>query len=350
MGTTVGAADPPMRAAVLEGGRLLVRDWPRPEPGPGEALVRLTKVGICGSDVHFVIDGTARTAFEPIILGHEPAGVVEALGPGAAGPAPGSRVCIMPLVTCMACERCLAGGTNMCKQRACLGADVHGCWADFAVVPVRNLVPVPDTLTDLLAAVATDAVATALHAVRTRGGVGGGSRVAVWGTGGLGLCAVGLARSLGASRVIAVDPREAARGWALASGADEALHPEGAVEQISRWGGVDVALEFVGREATVESAVRCLDDMGRAVVVGISYEKASAGRLMTFVLRERELVASYGHEPQDVRDSVAWLGSGKLVLPHVVGDVIPLADVAAGVERVHRGDTGGSRIVVDISG
>ena len=339
-----------MRAAVLENGVLAVREWPTPVPGPGEALVRLTKVGICGSDVHFVIDGTAKTAFEPIILGHEPAGSVEALGPGTEGaPAPGSRVCVMPLVTCMGCDRCLAGRSSLCKQRACLGTDIHGCWADYAVVPVRNLVPVPDSLDDLLAAVATDAVATALHAVRARGGVREGSRVAVWGTGGLGLCAVGIARTLGASQVIAVDPREAARGWALASGADEALHPEGAVEQISRWGGVDVALEFVGREATVESAVRCLDDGGRAVVVGISYEKASAGRLMTFVLRERELVASYGHEPQDVRDSVAWLDDRRLVLPHVVGDVIPLADVAEGVARVHRGETGGSRIVVDIT-
>ena len=342
-----------MRAAVLEGGQLLVREWPRPQPGPGKALVRLTKVGICGSDVHFVIDGTAKTAFEPIVLGHEPAGVVAALGPGTAGPgvaAPGTRVCLMPLVTCMTCDRCLAGRSSLCRQRACLGTDIHGCWADYAVVPVRNLVPVPDSLSDLLAAVATDAVATALHAVRARGGVREGSRVAVWGTGGLGLCAVGIARTLGASRVIAVDPRAEARGWALATGADEALHPEGAVEQISRWGGVDVALEFVGRGETVESAVRCLDDGGRAVVVGISYEKASAGRLMTFVLRERELVASYGHEPQDVRDSVAWLDSGRLVLPHVVGDVIPLADVAAGVARVHRGETGGSRIVVDIAG
>lgn len=338
-----------MRAAVLEEtGKLGVREWPEPEAGPGEALVRLTRVGICGSDVHFVIDGTAKTAFLPIVLGHEPAGVVEALGPGTEGPPAGTRVGIVPLITCGECDRCLAGRTVLCRRRACLGADVQGCWADLVAVPARNLVEIPDSLSDELAAVATDSVATAFHAVSTRGGVREGSRVAVFGTGGLGLSAVGIARSLGASHVWAVDPREEARGWALETGADEAIPPDGAVERIAKAGGVDVALEFVGREATVESAVRSLDDGGRAVVVGVGYEKVSGGRLMTFVLREREVVAAYGAEPGEVRTAIAMLADGRLKLPRVVGDVIPLADVAEGVARVHRGDTGGSRIVVEI--
>src|SRR3954447_15474140 len=97
-----------MRAAVLDA-ELAVRQWDAPEPGPGEALVALTKAGICGSDVHFVLDGTARPAFRPIILGHEPAGRVERLGPATDGPPSGTRVAIVPLVSCMACDRCRAG-------------------------------------------------------------------------------------------------------------------------------------------------------------------------------------------------------------------------------------------------
>lgn len=337
-----------MRAAVLDDG-LAVREWPEPEPGPGEALVSLTKVGICGSDTHFAIDGTARPAFRPIILGHEPCGRVEALGPGAEGPAVGSRVAIIPLITCRECERCRAERSVICKDRLCIGADCHGCWADLVTVPARNLVPVPDELSDELAAVATDSVATAYHAVATRGGVREGSRVAVWGTGGLGLSAVGIARALGASTVIAVDPREEARDWSRETGADEALHPDGAIERIASMGGVDVALEFVGRAETVEGAVRSLDDGGRAVVIGVGDGHAAAGRLMTFVLREREMVGSYGAEPEEVREVVRLMAAGELSLPRVVGDVIPLADVAEGVARVARGDTGGSRIVVDIT-
>jgi threonine dehydrogenase-like Zn-dependent dehydrogenase len=337
-----------MRAAVLDAEGLTVRDWPEPEPGPGEALVSLTKVGICGSDTHFVIDGSARTAFMPIVLGHEPCGYVEALGPDTEGPAPGTRVAIIPLITCGECDRCLSGRSVLCKQRLCIGADCHGAWADLTTVPVRQLVEVPEVLTDELAAVATDSVATAYHAVATQGRVRAGSRVAVWGTGGLGLSAVGIAAALGASDVIAVDLREEARAWALESGATAAYHPDDALREISAAGGVDTALEFVGGSATVEGAVRSLDDGGRAVVVGVGHEPASAGRLMTFVLRERELVGSYGADGDEVRTVIAMMADGRLVLPKVVGDVIGIDDVAEGVARVARGDTGGSRIVVDV--
>src|SRR3954468_6381252 len=110
-----------MRAAVLDHD-LAVREWPEPEPGPGEALAALTKVGICGSDVHFVIDGTARTAFRPIVLGHEPAGRIEALGPDTDGPAPGTRVAVIPLVTCQECEACRRGRTVHCPRSSRAGA------------------------------------------------------------------------------------------------------------------------------------------------------------------------------------------------------------------------------------
>ncbi len=340
-----------MRAAVLDdAGELTVREWPEPEPAPGEVLVSLSKVGICGSDVHFVIDKSSKTSYTPIVLGHEPCGRVEALGAGVEGIEVGSRVVILPLITCMKCDRCLAGKTRLCKQRLCIGADAEGCWADLVTVPARNVYPVPEGLSDELAAVATDSVATSHHSVATQGRVGPGSRVAIWGTGGLGLSAVGIAKALGAESVIAVDPREEAREWALQTGADEAFTPEEGLREISGRGGVDVALEFVGRGETVEMAVRSLDDGGRAVITGVGYDDARAGRVMTFVLREREMVGSYGHEPRDVHRSLELMASGDLVLPKVIGDVIPLEDVRQGLERVHRGETGGSRIVVDVSG
>lgn len=344
--TTMLAAQ--LRGAVGSGDVALV-EVPVPEPGPGELLVRVLRSGICGSDVHFVFDGTAQTAYTPIVLGHEPVGIVVAAGPGADGPAVGTRVSVVPLVTCMECDRCLAGRTVLCAKRMCLGADCEGAFAEYLAVPARNCLPVPDGLSDDLAAVATDSVATAYHAVAYRGGVTEGSRVVVWGTGGLGLSAVGIARTLGASRVIAVDARAEARQWALETGADEALEPEGALEKIGRMGGMDVALEFVGKTITAESAVRSLDHGGRAVVVGVGFETLSAGRLMTFVLREREVVGSYGSEPHEVATCLDLMASGKLVLPRVVGDTIPLSDVLSGLSRVQSGDTGGSRIVVDVT-
>jgi threonine dehydrogenase-like Zn-dependent dehydrogenase len=337
-----------MRAAVLDHDGLTVRDWPEPVPGVGEARIALTKVGICGSDTHFVLDGSARTAFMPIVLGHEPCGYVDELGPDTTGPVPGTRVAIVPLITCGTCDRCLIGRSVLCKQRLCIGADCHGAWADLVTVPVSQLIEVPDSMSDELVAVATDSVATAYHAVATQGRVGVGSRVAVWGTGGLGLSAVGIAAALGAREVIAVDLREEARSWALESGATAAFHPEDALSAIGEMGGVDTALEFVGRAVTAEGAVRSLDDGGRAVIVGVGHEPAAAGRLMTFVLREREMVGSYGADRGEVETVIEMMATGRLVLPKVVGDVIPIHDVAEGVARVARGETGGSRIVVDV--
>lgn len=119
---------------------------------------------------------------------------------------------------------------------------------------------------------------------------------------------------------------------------------------ITALGGVDVALEFVGKQATAESAVRSLNNGGRAVIVGIGLEQLCAGRIMSFVLREREVVGSYGSEPSEIAECLTLLASGQLGLPRAIGDVIPLSRIREGVERVHRGDTGGSRIVVDLNG
>jgi threonine dehydrogenase-like Zn-dependent dehydrogenase len=339
-----------MRAAVLTDSGLSVRDWETPEPGPGEARVALTKVGICGSDVHFAIDGGARTAFRPIVLGHEPAGRLDCLGPGTTGPEVGSRVAIVPIVTCGVCARCRAGRTVICASKQVLGTDRHGCWADYVVVPVANLLPIPPGLPDELAAVATDAVATAYHAAVTRGGIRAGSRVVVWGAGGLGVSAVGIARARGAGFIAAVDPRADARRRAQAAGADLCLGPEGAIDAIAQAGGVDVALELVGSPETLDAAVRCLDDGGRAVAVGLGRGGAVAGGLISFVTRERELVGALGAEPSEVAAALELLGTGALALPDLVAGEIPLADVADGLERVHRGELGGARLVVDVDG
>jgi len=343
-----------MRAAVLTGpagiGQLLIRQVPIPEPKLGEVLVRVTMSGICGSDVHFVLDGTTETAYTPIILGHEAVGRVVALGDEVSRLAIGTRVSIVPLVTCMKCRHCLSGRTVLCEKRMCLGTDCEGAFAEYISVPERNCLPVPDGLSDELAAVATDSVATAYHAIAFRGGVKEGSRVAIWGTGGLGLSAVGVARTLGASSIIAVDARPAARDWALETGADEAYSPEEGLKRINQLGGVDVAVEFVGKSATAEAAVRSLDHSGRAVIVGVGSQPLVGGRITSFVLREREVVGSYCSEPSEVAICLDLLTSGRLVLPRVVGDTIGLDDVAEGVARVQRGETGGgSRILVDVA-
>jgi len=320
-----------------------------PTTPPGHVRVRVSRSGWCGSDVHFVYDGTARPAYTPIVLGHEAMGrVVDRADDVPDGPAVGDRVAIVPLLVCGACDRCRAGVSSRCRQRRCLGSDVDGTLADEVAVPASNLLAVPDEVSDELAAVATDSVATAYHAVRTRGGLDPGARVAIWGVGGLGLAAVGVARSLGAGTIVAVDPRPAARGWAVASGADAAFHPDDAVAAITADGGVDLAVEFVGRQAAVLGAVRSLDDGGRAVIVGIGSEAIDAGRAMTFVLREREVVGAYGNDAAEIAAVLRLLADGRLSLPHVVAEVVPMADAVTALARVRDGVLDGARSLIAV--
>ncbi len=339
-----------MRAAVLAGTAdsttFGVGDVPRPEPGPGEVLIRVLRSGICGSDVHFVHDAWAATAFRPIILGHEAVGVVAAHGSGSGAPPVDTRVSIHPVLACGACDRCLAGRAQICRDRRVLGMDLDGTFAEYVAVPASSLVPVPDGVSDELAAIATDAIATAFHAAR-RGLVGPGRRVVIWGAGGLGLQAVAIARALGADEVIAVDPRAAARDRALLTGADEALHPDGALAAVTARGGADTALEFAGTADAAALAVRSLTDGGRAVLVGAGDGHVDGGRLVSFAMREREVVGSYGSSTEELGEVLALLASGALSLPAAVGAVVPLEEIVDAVALVRDGDTGGGRIVVD---
>ncbi|SCG71961.1 D-arabinose 1-dehydrogenase, Zn-dependent alcohol dehydrogenase family [Micromonospora inositola] len=329
--------------------RAVVERVPVPVPSEGEVLVRMSRAGICGSDVSFALTGKASTSRSPLVLGHEAVGVVVAAGPGDPDDLVGVRVSLLPRVVCARCPGCQRGHTVQCREQTCLGVDRDGAFAEYVVLPAANCLPVPDGLSDELAAVAADAVATAYHAVVGRGRLRSGDRVAIWGVGGLGLSAVGLAKTLGASRIVAVDPRPQARAWALATGADEVLGPADAAAFLADRGGVDIALEFAGRPETAEAAVRALDHGGRAVLVGVGPGSVGAGRLMSLVLRERAVLGSYGSEPFEARAVLELLASGRLELPHLVGDTIGLADVPRGLERVRDGDLSGSRLVVAIS-
>jgi D-arabinose 1-dehydrogenase-like Zn-dependent alcohol dehydrogenase len=341
-----------MSAALLveRGGRrqVEVARVPVPEPSGDEVLVKMSRAGICGSDVSFALTGKASTSRVPLVLGHEAMGVVVGVGPGSPEDLVGSRVSILPRVVCGHCPGCRRGRTVQCREQTCLGVDRDGAFAEYVTLPAANCLPVPSGLSDELAAIATDAVATAYHAVVNRGQFARGDRVAVWGAGGLGLSAVGLAKALGADWVLAVDPRPRARDWALATGADEVADPDGAAALLDRRGGVDLALEFAGRPETADAAVRALDHGGRAVLVGVGPGSATAGRLVTTVLRERAVVGSYGSEPFEVAVVLDMLATRQLQLPHLVGETIGLAEVPRGLERVRDGDLSGSRLVVAI--
>ncbi len=216
-----------MRAALFLGGgkRLELREIARPEPGPGEILVRVAACGLCHSDLHYMDHGVPTFKAPPLVLGHEVSGTVALAGPGVAPALVGTDVLLAPVTTCGACTACRTGRENVCASQRMIGNNVDGGFAEFVVTSARDAFALPPELPLEGSSVIADALTTAFHAVVRRGAVAPGEAVAVFGCGGLGLNVVQVAAMIGA-RVVAVDvdPRKLA---VARPGHDESLRGRG---------------------------------------------------------------------------------------------------------------------------
>jgi L-iditol 2-dehydrogenase len=257
-----------MLAAVLHGiGDLRVEQAPAPEPGPGEALVRVRACGICASDVPRIFEtGTYRF---PLIPGHEAAGEVERLGPEAHGLEPGMHCTVYPLIACRACGPCRAGLPNLCDAYDYLGSRVDGAFAEFVVAPADNCIALPENVTYAAGAL-TEPCAVALHAVR-RARVGVNDWVAVFGAGPIGI-AIGLLCRMAGARVAMVDvdarKLEAAREFGLCDAVDARDGAAPKLRELAGGAGVVVAFEAAGRPAAFRDAAAAVAKRGTLVLVG----------------------------------------------------------------------------------
>ena len=230
------------------------------EAGEGDALVRVTAVGICGSDLHWWTEGAigdARLA-HPLVLGHEGAGVI------ASGRRAGQRVAIDPAITCGTCRACLAGYRNLCYQIRFSGhGGTDGMLREVMAWPSALLHPLPDSVTDVAGAM-LEPLGVALWSLDL-GHLPFGGSASVAGCGPIGLLLIQLLRAAGASRVIAVEPLAHRREAAARCGADLVLEPADPVSGF----GVDVAFEVAGNDDGVRIALESVRPGGRVVLAGI---------------------------------------------------------------------------------
>lgn len=264
-----------MKLARLHGlGDVRVEDEPPPVPGAGESLVRITAVGLCGSDLHWYSEGGIGDArlSRPLVLGHEMAGVVQG------GPLAGRRVAVDPARPCGVCEDCLEGNRNLCASIRFAGhGGTDGGLRELIAWPDHLLHAVPETISDADAAM-LEPLGVALHAhdlARPRIG----TTVAVLGCGPIGLCLVQLAKVAGASLVVAVEPLAHRREAASAMGADVVLDAgslEQALEEATAGRGVDVAFEAAGTDPAVGLAVQAARPGGQVILAGIPGEDRTA--------------------------------------------------------------------------
>jgi alcohol dehydrogenase len=267
-----------MKAAVfLAPGRIELCEVPIPEIGPGDALLRVTTTTICGTDVH-ILKGEYPVA-PGRVIGHEPVGVIAALGPAVTGYRVGQRVIVGAITPCGQCNSCLEGLQSQCGGKAMggwrMGNTIDGCQAEYVRIPhaMANLTPVPDGLSDEQVLMCPDIMSTGFGGAES-GRIRIGDTVAVFAQGPIGLCATVGARLRGASRIIAVDglPERLATSAALGADVTIDFHREDPVERIMELTGgrgVDVAIEALGTQQTFESCLRVLKPGGVLSSLGV---------------------------------------------------------------------------------
>lgn len=264
-----------MRAALLTGFRqaLELTSLPDPSCPPDGVVLRVLACGVCRSDWHSWT-GSDPDVDLPIVPGHEYCGVVEAVGPGCRGWAPGDRVIAPFILACGACPDCASGHQTICATQAVPGFTQDGAFAELIAVPHAdaNLTRLPENMDPALAAALGCRVTTAWQALTDRAALAPGEWLAVWGGGGVGLSALLLGRALGA-RVAVMDVVEEKLAFAKTLGADVVLNAADAdVQERLReatGGGAHVAVEALGIEATTIAAMRSLRKLGRMVQVGM---------------------------------------------------------------------------------
>lgn len=320
-------------------GRPVLGEVEIPHVAADAVLVRVRACGICGSDLH-ILHGDVVPPELPVTLGHEAAGEVADLGRDVTGWSVGDRVLINPIIGCGRCDLCAEGAWQRCAEHRVLGVALDGAQADFVAVPARNLVAMPPHLDFAQAAVLADAVAGPYRAIR-RSGLRPGGRLAIFGLGGLGLHAAIVARQLYDAHIIGVDTDADALERARDFGVDVVI--DGSDERVADRvravaGPVDAAVEFVGRTAVIEQALRSLRRGGLAVVMGIGTDRLALKHpLESFVVQERGLIGSYGYERDDLIDLVDHIARGELTIDGTISATFDLDDAAAGYDLLAAG-------------
>ncbi|HVT97495.1 MAG TPA: galactitol-1-phosphate 5-dehydrogenase [Acidobacteriaceae bacterium] len=341
-----------MKSLLLrEYGRLEIAEMPQPEPAPGEVLVRVAACGICGSDVHGY-DGSSGRRIPPLVMGHEAAGTVAAVGAGVQGFHPGDRVTFDSTVYCGACDYCRRGEMNLCDRREVVGVSCgdyrrHGAFAEFVTVPERIVYKLPDAMGFSEAAM-LEAISVALHAVHLSGDSKGKTALVV-GAGMIGLLTMQAAKALGYARVMIADIDATRLDLARNLGADDALHLTGAslvaeVQKQTGGHGADVVLEAVGRNETIAASIDAVRKGGTVVLIGNIKPEVNLPlqKVVSRQIRLQGSAASCGEYPE----AMELVANGKIRIEPLITAVASLEEGPRWFERLHSGEPNLMKVVL----
>lgn len=325
-----------MLAAVLKApNELVLEEVPTPTPGPGEVLVRVKSCGICQTD-YKAIEGIRTNVTFPIIPGHEPAGVVAALGPGVKGIGEGEEVIVQPSGFCGTCPKCRLGLTHYCPQSYVIGGDGpedvrNGCFAEYVVTGVETLYRKPSAVS-FDAACQTEPVSGAWKGVIRNSEMRVGDDVVIIGTGGIGLYCLMVAKAAGAGRLVAVDVSDYALATAQRLGATHCINPRTTDARDAVYAilpdGPDLVVEAAGPIEAVRLMVQLLRRGTRWNVFGITTHETFEldGGLMHFL--EARMDSSFGTNPEAMIHAIRLIERGLVDPEQAISHRFPL-------ERIH---------------
>ena len=316
-----------MRAAVVEKpGRIVLAELPAPVPAEGQVLIRVEWVSICGSDHHAYLGEFGVRVRFPAILGHEFCGEVVELGPGASGPAPGTKVVVDPVLHCGRCPACREGKISSCRSLKLLGIDLPGGFGELVVAPEGAVFPVPEGLPLRLGPM-VELASIACHAT-ARSRYAPGETVAVFGAGKLGLAVIALLGRSSPTRLVAVDLDAGRLELAKKLGATDVINvvetdPVARIRELTAGDGVELAFEAVGaarevpgRLPPVTAAAEAIRNGGRVLVLGQGPGSQPVA-WKSFVWKEAEIIASRVNRGEFPR-AIELVASGRVPVGEMV--------------------------------
>ena len=342
-----------MKALVLsEYKHLAIEDAPKPQPADDELLIRIRACGICGSDVHG-FDGSTGRRIPPIVMGHEAAGVIEAVGRGVRSFRVGDRVTFDSTVYCGDCFYCRRGQVNLCDRREVIGVSTPlfrrmGAFAEYVTVPERIAYALPDTMPFAHAAL-IEAASVAVHGASLTPLEPGDAAVVV-GAGMIGLLTLQAIREAGAERVFVVDVDDTRLEMARGLGATETFNSKtqnvvAEIQKRTEGRGADVALECVGITDAIGLAIESVRKGGAVTLVGNVAPKIELA-LQSVVSRQIRLqgsCASCGEYPE----CIAMMADGRIRVEPLISAVVPLEDGARWFQRLYDREPGLLKVVLE---
>jgi len=345
-----------MKAAFLTGIRQLeILETPEPKLAkPQDVLLRIDTVGVCGSDVHYYATGRIGSLVVryPEWTGHECAGTVVAVGAEVTELQVGQRVAVDPLVTCGQCDQCRAGRLNTCRAQAFLGCpgQAPGALAEYLVMPARSCYPIPDTMTMVQAAVA-EPFSIGLYAQRVAG-MEPGAKIAILGSGPIGLCVLLACRAAGACTTYITDLIDERLAVARRCGADWTGNPQRSdiVQAISALEplGVDFAYECAGQQETLDQAVEILKPGGKLLILGIPETDRVSFSIHTLRRKESPII-NVRRQNECVAPAIEIVASGRVNLDPLVTHHFALAETKEAFDLVSNYRDGVVKAMIHIS-